>query len=70
MCLRGWAVPGRRDSMRPGPEGKENLLVHKACFDLGITHIESLCNLETLLGAGPSRVHAAFKAKGTSLPTL
>jgi kynurenine formamidase len=41
------------DSMRPGPEGKENLLVHKACFELGITHIESLCNLETLLGAGP-----------------
>ena len=41
------------DSMRPGPEGQENLLVHKACFELGITHIESLCNLETLLGAGP-----------------
>ena len=41
------------DSMRPGPEGPENLLVHKACFDLGITHIESLCNLETLLDAGP-----------------
>jgi kynurenine formamidase len=41
------------DSMRPGPEGKENLLVHKACFELGITHIESLCNLEVLLGAGP-----------------
>ena len=40
------------DSMRPGPEGPENLLVHKACFELGITHIESLCNLETLLGAG------------------
>ena len=41
------------DSMRPGPEGKENLLVHKACFELGITHIESLCNLESILGAGP-----------------
>ena len=41
------------DSMRPGPEGKVNLLVHKACFELGITHIESLCNLEALLGAGP-----------------
>jgi kynurenine formamidase len=40
------------DSMRPGPEGKVNLMVHKACFDLGITHIESLCNLESLLGAG------------------
>jgi len=40
------------DSMRPGPEGKVNALVHKACLELGITHIESLCNLETLLGAG------------------
>ena len=40
------------DSMRPGPEGKVNLLVHKACFDLDITHIESLCNLEALLGRG------------------
>jgi len=29
-----------------------NALVHKACLELGITHIESLCNLETLLGAG------------------
>jgi kynurenine formamidase len=40
------------DSMRPGPEGKVNALVHKACFELGITHIESLCNLEALLGQG------------------
>ena len=40
------------DSMRPGPDGKVNLLVHKACFDLDITHIESLCNLEALLGKG------------------
>lgn len=40
------------DSMRPGPEGPENLLVHKACLDLDITHIESLCNLEALLGEG------------------
>src|SRR5436853_5468728 len=34
------------DSMRPGPDSDENLLVHKACLDLDITHIESLCNLE------------------------
>jgi kynurenine formamidase len=40
------------DSMRPGPMGDVNLLVHKACLDLDITHIESLCNLETLLGQG------------------
>jgi kynurenine formamidase len=38
--------------MRPGPEGKVNSLVHKACGELGITHIESLCNLEALLGQG------------------
>ena len=40
------------DSMRPGPEGVVNALVHKACLELNITHIESLCNLETLLGQG------------------
>ncbi|QIG93511.1 cyclase family protein [Bradyrhizobium sp. 6(2017)] len=40
------------DSMRPGPDSDENLLVHKACLDLDITHIESLCNLEALLGQG------------------
>ena len=41
------------DSMRPGPEGLVNSLVHKACLELDITHIESLCNLEALLGKGP-----------------
>ncbi len=40
------------DSMRPGPEGDVNSLVHKACLELGITHLESLCNLESLLGQG------------------
>ena len=40
------------DSMRPGPPGAVNSLVHKACLDLDITHIESLCNLEALLGQG------------------
>ena len=40
------------DSMRPGPEGDVNALVHKACLELDITHIESLCNLEALLGKG------------------
>lgn len=41
------------DAMRPGPEGKVNTLVHKACLELDITHMESLCNLEALLGQGP-----------------
>jgi kynurenine formamidase len=40
------------DSMRPGPQGDVNALVHKACLDLDITHIESLCNLEALIGKG------------------
>jgi kynurenine formamidase len=41
------------DSMRPGPEGRVNALVHKACLELDITHMESLCNLEALIGQGP-----------------
>jgi kynurenine formamidase len=43
------------DSMRPGPEGVINSLVHKACLELDITHMESLCNLEALLGQGEFR---------------
>ena len=30
-------------------------LVHKACLELNITHIESLCNLEVLIGQGEFR---------------
>ena len=45
------------DSMRPGPEGVVNALVHKACLELGITHIESLCNLESADRAGDVPVH-------------
>lgn len=41
------------DAMRPGVAGDINLLVHKACLELGITHIEGLCNLEALIGKGP-----------------
>ncbi len=40
------------DSMRPGPAGKVNALVHKVCLELNITHMESLCNLEALIGKG------------------
>ena len=29
-----------------------NRRVQKECFELGITHIGSVCNLEALLGAG------------------
>ena len=34
------------------PEGSVNSDVHKACAELGITHMESLCNLEELIGKG------------------
>jgi kynurenine formamidase len=40
------------DSMRRGPDSDVNPLVHRACLELDITHIESLCNLEALLGQG------------------
>ncbi len=40
------------DSMRPGPDGNVNSLVHKVCLEIGITHMESLCNLEALIGQG------------------
>src|SRR5262249_34785507 len=43
------------DSMRPGPMGVVNSLVHNACLELDITHIESLCNLEALNGQGEFR---------------
>ena len=43
------------DSMRPGPMGAVNSLVHKACLELDITHMESLCNLEALIGQGEFR---------------
>ena len=38
---RAWCI-STSNSMRPGPEGKVNSLVHRACGELGITHIESL----------------------------
>ena len=41
----------------PGPEGDVNALVHKACLDLDITHIESLCNLGSVAWQGPVHVH-------------
>src|SRR5260370_37121635 len=33
------------DSMRPGPMGAVNSLVHKACLELHITHIQNLGKL-------------------------
>ncbi|MCY4385271.1 MAG: cyclase family protein [Nitrospinae bacterium] len=49
---RAGAVTFGIDSMRPGPEGSVNSDVHRACAELSITHMESLCNLEELIGKG------------------
>ena len=49
---RAGAVTFGIDSMRPGPEGSVNSDVHRACAELGITHMESLCSLEELIGKG------------------
>src|SRR5262249_5589961 len=40
------------DSMRPGPKGVVNPLVHKACLELHITHIQRPCNPEAPTGQG------------------
>lgn len=41
------------DCYRPSPEHANlNDKVHKACADLGITHIEGLCNLESVIDCG------------------
>src|SRR5438477_158615 len=58
-CVMFFSMPDHGgthiDSMRPGPMGAVNSLVHKACLELDITHIESLCNLEALIGQGEFR---------------
>ena len=40
------------DSMRPGPEGKVNTLVHKACLELDIHPSRKPVQFEALLGKG------------------
>jgi len=36
------------DSMRPGTDSDENLLVHKACLELGITHIDRFASMSDM----------------------
>ena len=55
LCQRPLSSSHSIASVRPGPEGMVNTMVHKACLDLDITHIESLCNLEALIGKGQFR---------------
>jgi kynurenine formamidase len=47
--------PFRHRLHASGANGQVNSLVHKACLELDITHIESLCNLEALIGQGEFR---------------
>lgn len=43
------------EAISPAPEGEPNFLAHMACAERGITHIECLANLETLIGRGRFR---------------
>lgn len=40
------------EAVSPGRPGKMNYLVHLVCRDLGFTHMESLVNLDKLVGIG------------------
>lgn len=40
------------EAVSPGRPGRNNFLVHLVCRDLGFTHMESLCNLDKLVGKG------------------
>ena len=43
------------EAVSPAPEGELNFLAHRACAERGITHIESMANLEKLVGRGRFR---------------
>ena len=43
------------EAVSPSPAGEENVKAHKACGELGITHIEGLTNLDKLVGRGRFR---------------
>jgi kynurenine formamidase len=40
------------EAVSPGTVGANNYAVHRVCAELRFTHIENLCNLETLIGQG------------------
>lgn len=43
------------EAVSPAPEGELNFIAHNLCGERGITHIEGLDNLESLLGRGRFR---------------
>lgn len=43
------------EAVSPSPEGELNFQAHRACAERGITHIESMANLDKLVGRGRFR---------------
>lgn len=43
------------EAVSPAPEGELNFIAHNLCGERGITHIEGLDNLESLIGRGRFR---------------
>ncbi len=55
------------EAVSPGRPGQNNFLVHMVCRDMGFTHMESLCNLDKLVGKGRFRfIGFPLKIKGGS----
>ena len=53
------------EAVSPAVEGETNSRAHRACRDLGITHMECLCNLDKLVGKGRFRfIGFPLKFKG------
>lgn len=56
-----------RGRVSPGRPGRNNFLVHLVCRDMGFTHMESLCNLDKLVGKGRFRfIGFPLRIKGRS----
>ncbi len=55
------------EAVSPGRPGRNNFLVHLVCRDMGFTHMESLCNLDNLVGKGRFRfIGFPLRIKGGS----
>jgi kynurenine formamidase len=55
------------EAVSPGRPGRNDFLVHLVCCDMGFTHMESLCNLDQLVGKGRFRfIGFPLKIKGGS----
>lgn len=53
------------EAISPSPEGELNFQAHLACAERGITHMECLANLESLVGRGRFRfIGLPLKIKG------